>query len=700
MQSGAAQRLGEPPRPTSFYILHFTLHISHLTFSCALFALFTLSAGAAETLSSPSGDVSVSFESSDDGMFWSLSRKGAELIRRSRMGLDFAGASRFGEMRIEAKEGRSADSVWTNRLYRRICVRDRYNEMSLSLEEKAKPHRRLGIVFRAYDAGVAFRYVVRGEKVRGEQEGIPGFQLRGELTEWAFPEDCEGWFTAYGSFETSQEAKFARRRMSSIGKDELLGMPAIVSVSGQRVALCEADLTNWAGMFYRSIRQDDGRYALRAALSPLPPSTACTKDVAVIRRTPAQSPWRVVVCGDGELDLMAASDMILNLNPPPEEGLDFSWVRPGASSWDWWVDSNNSLSTGRTMALVDFAAEMGWQYHTIDGGWYGWARRPNHGPDVRVECRKGFDLPGIVAHAASKGIGIWVWLHWEALDDNGVDETLASLARMGVKGVKVDFMNRQDQKMVLWYEKVARSAARHRLMVNFHGAYKPTGMERTWPNVITREGVLGNEMNKFSCSADPVHAATLPFTRFLLGPGDFTPGSFANRFSAEFVPQTKRGHRYGDETDLRPIWAEEMGTRAHAIALAVAYDSPLATLCDGPERYRGAKGVEALRALPTVWRETKPLGGETGSHYEVLRETIDGRFYFAALTVKGRTVTLPLSFLPDGNWTMRSFCDDPSATPKDAKAIDCLTRAVTKDDNAEFRLVDEGGAVAIFERTR
>ena len=272
MQSGAAQRLGETPRSTSFYILHFTLYISHLTFSCALFALFTLSAGAAETLSSPSGEVAVSFESSGDGMFWSLSRKGAKLIRRSRMGLDFAGVSRLGEMRIEAKEVRSADSVWTNRLYRRICVRDRYNEMSLSLEEKAKPHRRLGIVFRAYDAGVAFRYVVRGEK-----EGIPGFQLRGEFTEWAFPEDCEGWFTAYGSFETSQEAKFARRRMSSIGKDELVGMPAIVSVSGQRVALCEADLTNWAGMFYRSIRQDDGRYALRAALSPLPPSTACMK---------------------------------------------------------------------------------------------------------------------------------------------------------------------------------------------------------------------------------------------------------------------------------------------------------------------------------------------------------------------------------------------------------------------------------------
>ena len=653
-----------------------------------------MAAGAGETLSSPSGDVSVTFEASGDGMFWSLSRKGSQLIARSRMGLDFAEGARFGEMRIAAKDVRSADSTWTNRMYRRICVRDRYNEASFALEEKAEPHRRLGIVFRAYDDGVAFRYEVP------EQKGMPGFQLRGELTEWVFPEDCEGWFTTYSSTVTSQEAKFLRRAVSSIGKDEVVGMPAVISVAGQHVALCEADLTNWAGMFYRAIRRKDGRAALRAALSPLPPSTACAPDAAVIRMTPAKSPWRVAVCGDGELDLMAASDMVLNLNPPPEKGLDFGWVRPGVSSWDWWVDSNNSLSTERTMALVDFAAEMGWQYHTIDGGWYGWARRPNHGPDVKVECRKGFDLPGIVAHAAAKGIGIWVWLHWEALDDNGVDETLASLARMGVKGVKVDFMNRQDQKMVLWYEKVARSAARHSLMVNFHGAYKPTGMERTWPNVITREGILGNEMNKFSCKIDPVHTATLPFTRFLLGPADFTPGGFANRFSAGFVPQSKRGHRYGDEKDLRPIWAEEMGTRAHAIALAIAYDSPLTTLCDWPERYRGAKGADALKALPTVWRETKPVCGETGSHYAVLRETHDGRFYFAAFTVKGRTVPLPLSFLGAGRWTMRTFADDPEATPKDAKAIACASRAVSANDSVEFRLVDEGGAVAIFERTK
>ena len=261
-------------------------------------------------------------------------------------------------------------------------------------------------------------------------------------------------------------------------------------------------------------------------------------DVAVIRMTPAASPWRVMVCADSDLDLLNRNDLILNLNPPPDPSLDFSWVKPGASSWDWWVDSNNSLSTDFTLKLVDFAAEMGWPYHTIDGGWYGWARRPNHGPDVPVEIRKGFDLHRIIARARKKGVGIWVWLHWEALQDNGVEETFAKLARWGVKGVKIDFLDRQDQWMVRWYESTARAAARHRLLVNYHGAFKPTGMNRTWPNQITREGVLGNEMTKFTGKITPAHCATLPFTRFLLGPGDFTSTRRRSRRSARGATAT------------------------------------------------------------------------------------------------------------------------------------------------------------------
>jgi len=662
-----------------------------LTLPCLLAAL---GFGMAE-VKSPEGTLTVRFAAKEQGLTWSLERKGKTLVETSSLGLDFIGG-KWGALQIVEQTTRSSDATWTTTNYRRGQVRDRYNELTVDLEEENTPHRRLSLVFRAYEEGAAFRYVVP------EQPSFDGFQLRGEKTAWRFPKGTKGWFTTYKNWKTSQEESFQHLALASVGSDRLIGMPAVIRVGDQSVALAEAALVNWAGLFYRtpSKGQPSDADVLDAALTPLPPSNACAADVAVIRMTPAQSPWRVAICGDSDLDLLNRNDILVNLNPPPEAGQDFSWVKPGASSWDWWVESNNSLSTDLTLKLVDFAAEMGWPYHTIDGGWYGWARRPNHGPDVPVEIRKGFDLKRIIDHAADKGVGIWVWLHWEALEDNGVEETLAKLAGWGVKGVKIDFLDRQDQWMVRWYEKVARIAARHRLMVNYHGAFKPTGTERTWPNNLTREGIRGNEMTKFTALITPEHTATLPFTRFLLGPADFTPGSFGNVFSKDFTPQSKRGHRYGDESDRREIWAEEIGTRAHALALCVAYDSNLMTLCDWPQRYRGERGAEALRNLPTTWKKTTPLAGEIGSHYAVLRETHDGRFYFAALTVKRRNVDLDLSFLEKAEWKMRVFADDPELTPGDAKMLATAERVVRvrEGEKIGFTLCDEGGAVAVFER--
>ena len=657
----------------------------------ALAATAVLGAETAD-VSSPDGRLMAKVSVGEQGLTWELFKGKAALVLPSRLGLEFVEWRKAGAMKIVARRPRSADETWTTGLSRRATVRDRYNELAVDLEEVAAPHRRLGLVLRAYDEGVAFRYVVP------EQPDLPGFQLMHELTEWRFAGDPESVATVYPGHVTSQEGAFERTKLGSGRKGALMGMPLLVKTGGATLALTEACLVNWAGHFYRGKGLDGESSVVQAELSPLPPSGASTPGVAVIRTTPCASPWRVVIVGDGDVDLLKKNDIVANLNPPPEAGTDFSWVKPGASSWDWWVESNNSLSTELTLKLVDFAAEMGWPYHTIDGGWYGFARRPNHGPDVKIEVRKGFDLSKVVAHAAEKGVGIWVWLHWEALTDNGIDETFAKLEKWGVKGAKIDFIDRQDQKIVCWYEQVCRSAARHRIMVNFHGAHKPTGTERTWPNNLTREGIRGNEMCKFTAEITPEHCLTLPFTRFLIGPGDFTPGGFGNVLQKDFVPQTKRGHRYGDEKDRRPIWAEEIGTRAHAIARCIAFDSPLMTLCDWPERYRGAPGVEALRRLPTVWKSTTPICGECGSHYAVVREAFDGSFYFAALTVKKRSVDFKLDFLGEGEWEMQVFADDPELTPGDPKAIALASRKVRKGQPMGFDLLAEGGAVAIFRK--
>ncbi len=668
----------------------------------------TLALGAmgAERLASPDGRLAVTFETDAQGMRWSLSRDGKTLVKPSALGLEFAKATltdtksrTMAPMKTLEVVRRSNDTTWQTTLGRHAVMRDHYNEMTVALEETearavrvglgqtsiVKIPRRLTLVFRAYDEGVAFRYVVP------KQEAFDGFELLDEKTAWRFDDAAQAWTTQYGSELTSQEMPYLKGALAKIDAKKVVGMPVLVETQGATLALCEAALSNWAGLFYRAA--GDGTATLCARPSHLPQSA-----ILVSATTPAQSPWRVALVGDDELDLLRKNDVIATLNPPPDPSIDFSFVKAGPSTWDWWVESNNSLSTERTLKLVDFAAEMGWPYHTIDGGWYGFARRPNHGPNVAMKPRRGFDLPRILAHAKARGVGIWLWIHWQALDDWGLEETFAQLEKWGVAGVKLDFLNRQDQWMVGWCERVCRVAARHRVMLNFHGSFKSTGGERTWPNMITREAVLGNEVNIFDRHISPAHVATLPFTRFLVGPADFTPGSFANVYSKDFVPQVEKGHRYADPTDRCPHWAEEQGTRAHALALCVQFDSPLLTLCDAPERYRGAAGVELLKDLPATWKATSPRAGRCGAFYDVVRESHDGRFYFAATTVKARTATLDLGFLGDGDWQMRVYADDPSRTPSDAKAIRVETRVVRRGETVAFPLGDEGGAVAVFKR--
>lgn len=630
---------------------------------------------------SPDGRTMFSLESDATGLLWSMSHGGTRLVLPSRLGVKLCGQPALGPLKVVGQN--------TSR-------QPAYAECEVRLEESAvangvKAPRRLTVIFRAYDDGVAFRYVVP------KQPAFDIFELSNELTEWRFAGRPQSWTTTFGSYQTSEEEAFVRGPLSAVSEKRLVGMPVLVEAGGQTIALCEANLTNWAGQFFRRMAGSADETVLRAELAPLPPSSASTAGSAVIRATPAASPWRVVLCADNELGLIGRAGLLKELNPPPEEGLDFSWVKPGASSWDWWAEGNNSLSTELTLGLVDFAAEMGWPYHTLDGGWYGLARRPNHGPDVKVRPRPGFDLERIVRHGRSKGVGIIVWMHWSALEDNGIDETFDYLEKTGVRGVKIDFLERQDQWMVCWTEKVLRSAARHRLLVNFHGAFHPSGTERTWPNGITREAIRGNEMNLFSSRATSQHAATLPFTRFLLGPGDYTPGSFANVYAHDFVPSVSRGLRYGDESCRIGPQTTEMGTRAQALAKCIAFDSPLMTLCDWPERYRNQSGLEVLKALPTVWRRTLPIAGKCGECYAVVRESADGAFYFAAFTVARRSIELDLGFLGEGTWTMSAFTDG-ARTLSDAKAVDCLRESVNRNQKKTFELYDEGGAVAIFKR--
>lgn len=641
---------------------------------------------------SPDGRNAISFEGGEKP-HWRVTRDGRPVTGACDFGLRFGKHAAFGALEVVSSETRAIDSTWHDRLGGNWEVRDRANEAEVVFAEREGAKRRIGIVMRAYDEGVAFRYLIP------KQEAFGNFVVTDELTTFRFKGDPLAWYAAYDTQESSEEGEFLHRSIRSLGPKMFAQLPAVVETSAGFAAICEADLTHWAGASLTVDGEqrpaDSTAFKVALARAPVTAFGASAGGVA-----PGKSPWRVVILADDELGLIRNKSIVLNLNPPPEGGDEaFDWVKPGASAWDWWYDSNNDLSTTGTIEKIDFAAEMGWPYHTMDAAWYG---RPAGAPGLAFEPRADLDLKRILAHAKEKGVGIFLWAHWALLEERGVEETFAKFARWGVKGVKIDFLARKDQLMVEWCEKVCRIAAKHRLLVNFHAMYHPTGMRRTWPNQITREGVRGNEITKWEIPSDAMNPATLVFTRFLVGPGDYTPGGVANVHARDFTCQMARGHRYGDsspESVAMKIYAEEVGTRAHALALCVALDSPLMTLCDCPARYRAAAGTELLKDLPTAWRRTVPLAGRIGRYYAVAREAFDGRIYLAVQTVEARKLRLKLDFLGEGRYAYRGVTDDPERTAKDANVV-----RVQRDGRADARteieldLADEGGALLVFKK--
>jgi alpha-glucosidase len=323
---------------------------------------------------------------------------------------------------------------------------------------------------------------------------------------------------------------------------------------------------------------------------------------------------------------------------------------------------------------------MGFPYQLIDWFWY----EPMNNPAADLtRPAPHVDIPELVEFARERNVRLLLWLDSRDLQRQSFDKVFSQVADWGVAGVKVDFMNHDGQETVRWYADVLAAAARHRLIVDLHGAYKPTGLARTWPNYITQEGVLGNEYNKIrprACTTE--HTITLPFTRGLLGPMDFTPGGFLNRSAEDFrITQP----------------AQVIGTRARQLAETVVYFSPLLCLCDSPANYRSEPGLEFFRGLPTVWDETIVLAAEVAEHVVVTRRSGD-RWYLAAMNnEKPLSLRVPLSFLGDGRWCLRAFADAPDATVR-PEAISETTTQVDATGALELVLAPSGGYAAVLSQ--
>jgi alpha-glucosidase len=331
----------------------------------------------------------------------------------------------------------------------------------------------------------------------------------------------------------------------------------------------------------------------------------------------------------------------------PSEVKDTSWIKPGKVAWDWYnanniygVDFKSGIDTQTYKYYIDFASKYGIEYIILDEGWYKLGNVLEVVPAMNVE--------ELVAYGKQKNVGIILWMVWKTLDDQFMP-ALEQFEKWGVKGLKVDFMQRDDQSVINFYYKLNREAAKRHMLVDYHGAIRPATMIRTWPNLINTEGVRGLEQNKWSKFANPEHNVTLPFTRMFLGPMDYTPGAMVNS---------------GQERNFSAIFERPMslGTRCHQLAMYVVYESPLQMLADSPSHYlKEPEVMEFLGPVPTVWDETRVLGAQMGDYVSVARR--NGRdWYIGAMTDwTARDVEIDLSFLPAGSFRMSSFADGENA---------------------------------------
>ena len=327
---------------------------------------------------------------------------------------------------------------------------------------------------------------------------------------------------------------------------------------------------------------------------------------------------------------------------------DASWIKPGKVAWDWYnanniygVDFEAGLNTETYKYYIDFAADNGIEYVILDEGW-------TKSTTEILEANPDIDIKELIAYGKEKGVEIILWVLWKPLDEN-TDEILELYASWGVKGIKVDFMQRNDQYMVSSYERIASTAAGLKLMVDYHGAFKPAGIEKVWPNVINYEGVKGNENNKWSADISPEHNVTIPFIRMAAGPMDFTPGAMDNAHAKNYAISF-----------TRPM---ALGTRCHQLAMYVVYEAPLQMLCESPTRYKKEQeSVDFMTSIPTTWDETRVLEAKVADYVLVARRH-GKNWYLGGMTDDSpRDFELKLDFLSAGTYTMEIMKDGVNAS--------------------------------------
>ncbi len=620
-------------------------------------------------VTSPDGKLTITVNAGSD-IRWSAAYDGKEIISSVKVGLILSDGKVLG---VNENVRKAAVSRLNNEIIRPVVAHKRAeitnncNILILTFRSG------FSLQFRAYDDGVAYRF---------ETSLKDKVTVRNEISGLEFPAGSVAWYPLEESFMSHNERIFIYSSLDTISEKHLASLPVLFQVDGINVLVTESGIEDYPGMWLKGAGsgklsgvwpQYPREERLRGDRDLLVTST---EDYIAKTNGTRIFPWRtfVIAADDGKL---IESDLVFRL-AEPNRIKDTDWIKPGQVAWDWWnanniygVDFRSGINNDTYKYYIDFASSNGIEYIILDEGWYKQGTVLESIPEI--------DVPELCRYAASKNVGVILWVVWKTFWDR-IDEAVALYEKWGVKGVKVDFMQRDDQKVVNFYYEAARKTAEHHLLIDFHGSCKPDGLRRTYPNALTREGVRGMENSKWSRDISPEHDVTIPFTRMVAGPMDYTPGAMINMDRANFSPHFTR--------------PSSQGTRVHQMALYIVYESPLQMLSDSPSNYmKEQECTDFIVSIPVVWDDLKVLDAKVGDYLLLVRRSGNDWFVGALTDWSKREMQLDLSFLPPGEYMMEIFQDGINAD-RHAEDYKHLKVNVKSGEKMQINLESGGGWVA------
>jgi len=618
------------------------------------------------SLKSPDGRLETTVQVGDK-LTYSVSLDGQVVMMPSPISLSLSNGEVWGNnSRLSGHKTRSVNQTVPSPFYRKSEIRDEYNELMLNFSGQ------WGVEFRAYNDGVAYRFINRRKSA---------FTIQNEEAKFCFTNDAEAIVappnnnfstdTATGTrsnsysieqqFTSSFENTYLTGKLSELDKNRLFMLPLVVNApGGKRICITESDLESYPGLY---LNTGNGVNSLSGILAPYPKETAQgghnqlqmrvkQREEYIAKVNGARTfPWRAIIVADTDKEL-ADSDMTYKL-ATSSRIQDISWIKPGKVAWEWWndwnlegVDFETGVNNETYKYYIDFAAQNGIEYVILDEGW-----SVNLKADL-MQVVPEINLPELVNYGKARNVDIILWAGYYAFDRD-MENVCRHYAQMGIKGFKVDFMDRDDQEMVEFNYRAAETAARYKLVLDLHGMYKPAGLNRTYPNVLNFEGVFGLEQMKWQSPAvDMVtYDVIIPFIRQVAGPVDYTQGAMKN---------TVKGTSYPNNSE--PM---SQGTRCRQLATYIIFDSPFNMLCDSPTNYlREPESLNFIAGVPTVWNETITLDGRIGEYIITARRHKDTWYIGGFTNWDARDLNIDLSFLGNAKYTATLFKDGVNAHRK------------------------------------